>query len=123
MVGVAMPEATSTQTQGTQTQGTQVHGTQADTHGMRLTLNTDGQRHPMLNATTVFTFFAGIAAFALGLVVKAHLAATILGIVAFGVGMTAQMFSATREQRIFIMAGIIAAGVGAGVGLAHGGFG
>jgi hypothetical protein len=88
-----------------------------------LTLNTDGQRHPALNAATAFTFFGGIAAFALGLVVKAHLAATILGIVAFGIGMTAQMFSATREQRVFIMAGIIAAGVGAGIALAHGGFG
>ena len=103
-----MPEATSTQTEPT---------------GVRLTLNTDGQRHPMLNAATVFTFLAGIAAFALGLVVKAHLAASVVGIAAFGVGMTAQMMSATREQRVFIMAGIIAAGVGAGLGLAHGGFG
>jgi hypothetical protein len=103
-----MPEATSTQ---------------PETHGMRFTLNTDGQRHPKLNAATAFTFVAGIAAFALGLVVKAHLAATVLGILAFGVGMTAQMLSATREQRIFIMAGIIGAGIGAGLGLAPGGFG
>jgi len=89
----------------------------------RLTLNTDGRRHPQLNAATAFTFLGGIAAFALGLVVRAHLAATILGIVVFGAGMVAQMFSATREQRVFIVAGIIAAGVGAGVALAHGGFG
>jgi hypothetical protein len=107
-LGVSMPEATSTQT---------------ETHGMRLTLNTDGQRHPMLNAATAFTFVAGIAAFALGLMVKAHLAATVVGIAAFGVGMTTQMLSATREQRVFIMAGIIAAGVGGGLGIAHGGFG
>jgi hypothetical protein len=108
-----MPEATSTQTQGTH----------AETHGMRLTLNTDGQRHPALNAATAFTFFVGIAGFALSLVVNAHVVATCLGIAAFGVGMTTQMFSATREQRVFIMAGVIAAGVGAGLGLAHGGFG
>ena len=113
-----MPEATSTQTQGTQMQGTH-----AGTHGMRLTLNTDGQRHPVLNAATAFTFFGGIAAFALGLVVNAHVVATCLGIAAFGVGMTTQMFSATREQRVFIMAGVIGAGIGAGLGLAHGGFG
>jgi hypothetical protein len=112
-----MPEVTSTQTQGAQT-----HGTQTQAPVPRLTLNTDGQRHPQLNAATAFTFVGGIAAFALGLVVNAHLAATILGIVAFGVGMVAQMFSATREQRVFIMAGIIAAGVGGGLGLAHGGF-
>jgi len=108
-----MPEATSTQTQDTQ----------AQPRVPRLTLNTDGQRHPMLNAATIFTFLGGIAAFALGLVVKAHLAATILGIVVFGAGMVAQMFSATREQRVFIVAGIIAAGIGGGLGLAHGGFG
>jgi uncharacterized membrane protein len=113
-----MPEATSAQTQGTPMQGTH-----AGTHRNRLTLNTDGQRHPMLNAATAFTFFGGIAAFALALVVHLHVVATCLGIAAFGVGMTTQMFSATREQRVFIMAGVIGAGVGAGLGLAHGGFG
>src|ERR1700739_1830412 len=105
-----MPEATSTQTQGIHTQNTQAHAP-------RLTLNTDGRRHPRLNAATAFTFFGGIAAFALGLVVEAHLAATVLGTVVFGAGMASQMMSETREQRVFIMAGIIAAGVGAGVGL------
>ena len=108
-----MPEATSTQTQHTQAQA-----------GVpRLTLNTDGQRHPMLNVATAFTFLGGIAGFAIGLVVSAHLVATVLGIAVFGVGMVTQMFSATREQRVFIVAGIIAAGVGAGLALAHGGFG
>jgi hypothetical protein len=33
------------------------------------------------------------------------------------------MVSATREQRVFIMAGIIAAFVGMGLSIAHGGFG
>jgi hypothetical protein len=113
-----MPEAASTQTHGAQKQGAQARAREPV-----LTLNTDGQRHPMLNAATAFTFLGGIAAFALGLVVSAHLAATILGILVFGVGMVAQMFSATREQRVFIVAGIIAAGVGGGLGLAHGGFG
>jgi len=113
-----MPEATSTQTQSAQ-----IHGTQTQARVPRLTLNTDGQRHPLLNAATAFTFVGGIAAFALGLVVNAHRAATILGVVAFGVGMVTQMFSATREQRVFIVAGIIAAGVGGGLALAHGGFG
>jgi hypothetical protein len=89
----------------------------------RLTLNSDGQRHPALNAVTALTFVGGIVAFALGLVISAHLAATILGILIVGVGMTAQLMSATREERIFIVAGIIGAFVGAGLGLAHGGFG
>ena len=52
----------------------------------RLTLNSDGQRHPALNAVTALTFVGGIVAFALGLVISAHLAATILGILIVGVG-------------------------------------
>ena len=51
------------------------------------------------------------------------MAATILGLATFGVGMVGQMLSATREQRILIITGIIAGAVGAGLGIAHGGFG
>jgi hypothetical protein len=89
----------------------------------RLTLNSDGQRHPMENALTVFSFAAGIVALALGFIVRAHLPGTVLGIVAFVVGMYSQLVSNTREQRIFIMAGIIAGFVGMGLAIAHGGFG
>jgi hypothetical protein len=89
----------------------------------RLTLNSDGQRHPLENALTAFTFVVGILAFALGFIVRAHVAGTVLGIVAFVVGLYAQMVSATREQRVFIMAGIIASFVGLGLSVAHGGFG
>ena len=39
------------------------------------------------------------------------------------VGLYAQMVSNTREQRVLIMAGVIAAFVGLGLGIAHGGFG
>jgi hypothetical protein len=102
-----MPEAIST------TQG----------RAPRLSLNSDGQRHPVLNAVTAFTFVAGIAAFALGLIVRDHLTATVVGMVAFAVGMVAQLISATREERIFIVAGLVAAFVGLGLGIAHGGFG
>jgi len=88
-----------------------------------LTLNGDGQRHPLLNVATVLVFFAGIAAFALGLVVRAHLAATILGLVTFAGGLYAQLVSATREERILIVIGLVGAFVGLGLGIAHGGFG
>jgi hypothetical protein len=92
-------------------------------HAPRITLNSDGKRHPLLNVATAFTFFAGIAAFALGLIVSAHLAATVTGVVAFTVGLYCQLVSATREERIFIVTGIVAAFVGIGLGIAHGGFG
>jgi hypothetical protein len=103
-----MPEAISTQTSG---------------RAPRLTLNTDGRRHPVLNVATTFTFAAGIGAFALGLIIREHLAATVVGMAAFGIGMVAQLVSATREERIFIVAGLVAAFVGMGLGIAHGGFG
>ena len=96
---------------------------QADVRAPRLTLNSDGKRHPVLNAVTAFTFVAGAAAFPLGLIVRDHLVATVVGMVVFAVGMAAQLVSATREQRIFIVAGLVAAFVGMGLGIAHGGFG
>ena len=89
----------------------------------RVTLNSDGQRHPTENALTVFTFVAGIVALAIGFVVSLHVVGTVLGLVTFVVGLYAQMVSNTREQRILIMAGLIASFVGLGLSVAHGGFG
>jgi hypothetical protein len=106
-----MPDAVSTQPQA-----------QARGRVPRFTLNSDGQRHPVLNAITAVTFFAGIAAFVLGLIVRFHVAATTIGIATFALGLFAQMMSATREERIFIVTGIVAAFVGMGLGIGHGGF-
>ncbi len=89
----------------------------------RISLNSDGKRHPVENSLTAFTFIAGIVAFTTGLIVRDHVLATIVGALGFGVGMYAQMISATREQRVFIMAGVVASFVGLGIGIAHGGFG
>jgi hypothetical protein len=88
-----------------------------------LTLNSDGQSHPLLNIATAFTLVIGVAAFACGLIVRAHFMATALGILGLGVGMVTQLNSATREERILIVTGIIAAVVGLGLGVGHGGFG
>src|SRR5258707_12178643 len=85
----------------------------------RLTLNSDGQRHPLQNALTAFTFAAGIVAFAVGFIVRAHLVGTGLGLPAFAVGLYAQMISATREQRAFLMAAIVAPFVGIGLTVRH----
>lgn len=112
-LGVAVPEAISTPTQSrSQTRRPQ-----------RLTLNSDGERHLLLNSVALLTVVAGVAAFPLGLIVKDHLLATVLGMAAFGVGLLAQLYSATREQRIVVMAGVVAGFVGMGLGIAHGGFG
>ena len=89
----------------------------------RLTLNSDGEPHPVENALTLFTFVGGLVVFAIGFVVSLHLIGTVLGLVVFLVGLYAQMVSNTREQRVLIMTGIIGSFVGLGLSIAHGGFG
>ena len=92
-------------------------------------LNSDGQPHRTINILAVFTLVVGLISFVLGLVVRnAHtgaaaiVTATVTGLVACLVGLYTQMISATREQRILIVTGIIAGFVGLALGLAKGGF-
>jgi hypothetical protein len=95
----------------------------AHPHLPHVTLNSDGRPHPLLNTLTWITLVFGIVSFALGFVVRAHLAACVIGLVALAVGLYAQMMSETREERMLIVTGLVAAFVGAGLGFAHGGFG
>ena len=92
-------------------------------------LNSDGQPHPVENMLTIFTLVVGLVSFALGMVVRnAHTGATVIiiatatGLVSCLVGLYAQMISATREQRVLIVTGIIAGFVGLAIGLSKGGF-
>ncbi len=97
----------------------------------RINLNSDGQPHPLLNAASVFTLIIGLVSFALGLLLRTGpgsetawaVAAAVTGLVALLVGLLTQMMSATREERIIVVTGIIAAFVGLCLGLAHGGLG
>jgi hypothetical protein len=111
-VVAVMPEAVETQSPETQSRRP----------ASRLTLNSDGRSHPVVNGLTLFSFVIGVVAFALGLIVATHFAATAAGIAGFGVGLAVQLNSATREQRILIVTGIIAAFVGMALGIGHGGF-
>jgi hypothetical protein len=86
------------------------------------TLNTDGQRHPLINAAAAYTIGAGLASFVLGMLSLSHFICTLLGVTGFIVGLLAQMASATRAERMFIVFGIVASFVGMGLGFAHGGF-
>lgn len=87
-----------------------------------ISLNEDGKRHPLQNSLAVFTLITGVPACILGFVVVAHFPAVLLGLLALFVGMYDQMISVTRNQRIVIVTGLVAAFVGAGLGFAHGGF-
>ena len=86
-----------------------------------LTLNSDGEKHTVVNALAVFTLIAGAVAFALGFIVARHFIASWIGLAALAVGFYAQMISATREQRIVIVTGLVAAFVGLMLAFAHGG--
>ncbi len=84
--------------------------------------STAGSRHPVQLGLTAFTLLAGLIAFAAGLIVRLHLAATVLGLAALVVGLCVQMISVSRVERILLMAGVVPAFVGICLGLAHGGF-
>jgi hypothetical protein len=88
----------------------------------RLTLNSDGQRHPLENSLSMFTMATGVGSFAVGWVVSLHILATVLGLVSLVVGLYAQLISATRAERMVIVTGLVAAFVGASLGIGHGGF-
>jgi hypothetical protein len=93
-------------------------------------LNSDGRRHPVVNILTIFILADGLASFVLGMIVRnvpnlvaaVHVIATATGLLAMLVGLYVQMISATREQRILIVTGIIAGFVGLALGLSKGGF-
>lgn len=96
--------------------------TQPHPHLPHVTLNDDGQRHPVQNTLALVTLGLGIPSFILGFIVATHFPAVILGLVALFIGMYDQMISATRSERMVIVTGLVAAFVGAGLGFAHGGF-
>ena len=92
-------------------------------------LNSDGQPHPVQNILTIVTLVLGLVSFALGMVIRnAHTGAAVIviatatGLVSCLVGLYVQMISATREQRVLIVTGIIAGFVGLALGLSKGGF-
>jgi hypothetical protein len=93
-------------------------------------LNSDGQRHPVVNILTIFTLVVGLVSFVLGMIVRNapnvaaawHVIATGTGLAAMLVGLYVQMISATRGQRVLIVTGIIAGFVGLALGLSKGGF-
>ena len=87
-----------------------------------LTLNTDGKRHPLLNAAAAYTVVAGLVSLVLGMLAIQHIAGTILGVTGMMIGLLGQMMSATRAERMVIVFGIVASFVGMALGFGHGGF-
>jgi hypothetical protein len=94
-----------------------------------LDLNSDGRPHTLLNAASIFTLVVGLLSFALGLFLRTGpssihawaIVASVTGLVVLLVGLFCQMLSATREERILLVTGMIAGFVGLALGMAHGG--
>jgi hypothetical protein len=105
-------------------------GTSRPGRSPRPNLNSDGRAHPLLNVASFFTLIVGLLSFALGLFLRTGpggehgwaIAAAATGLVALLVGLLGQMMSATREERVILVTGILAGFVGLCLGLAHGGF-
>jgi hypothetical protein len=84
----------------------------------------------LLNLASVGTLVAGLVAFVLGMMLRYDagtgkgfaIAAAAIGLVTLLVGLFAQMMSATRQERILLVTGMVAGFVGLALGLAHGGF-
>jgi hypothetical protein len=106
---------------------------QSGGHGRfpHVSLNSDGRPHPVVNGLTIFVLVIGLASFVLGLVIRNvpgasglgwAIASAGTGLAAILIGLFTQMISATREQRVLIVGGIIAGFVGFALGIAHGGF-
>ena len=83
-----------------------------------------------LMAGAGLTLLLGLLSFVLGMVVRnapsapaaLHVVATVIGGLSMVLGLFLQMISATRNERIIIVTGMIAGFVGAALGLAAGGF-
>ncbi|MGH3165294.1 MAG: hypothetical protein ACRDN0_05290 [Trebonia sp.] len=107
------------------------HGDLKHGHFPHITLNSDGRPHPILNVAAVLILVIGLTAFVLGIIIAnisnpgpaLAVPAAVLGLVSLFGGLYAQMVSATREERVLIVAGIICGFVGLALGLAHGGLG
>ena len=98
-------------------------------HVAGLTLNSDGRPHPLLNAACVFTLVIGLVSIGLGMYLRYGRARSrwrsrpgSLAWSACIVGLVTQMLTATREERIINVVGMVAAFIGLAMGLGHGGF-
>jgi hypothetical protein len=85
-------------------------------------LNNDGRRHPLQNSLAVTTIMLGMITLVLGLIVRAHIFGSILGLINFPLALYSQMTSATIGERWLNVVGLVATAVGFALSLAHGGF-
>ncbi|MGN6243671.1 MAG: hypothetical protein ACTHQ3_08350 [Motilibacteraceae bacterium] len=85
-------------------------------------LPADAREHPREAGLAVVVLVLGAAAVVCGLVDGWHLAGSVTGLAGVLLGFYDQYLSATRAERMVIIPGLVLAGLGLGLSLAHGGF-
>lgn len=87
----------------------------------RLTFNTDGRRHPLINSLAVVTLVLGAVAVVSSAFASLHLLSSWTGLVGILTGGWGQFISATTTERFALIIGLGMAAVGFYIGVAHGG--
>lgn len=90
-------------------------------HLPHITLNTDGERHPIENSLTIATAMLAAVALSCAWVSSLHAVASWAGALGVVIGLRAQLVSATRGERGVNVIALGAAAVGMGLGLHNGG--
>jgi hypothetical protein len=93
----------------------------AQHHHRHLTLNTDGENHPLENALTLAVALLGAVAAISAFFPEAHVLSSWAGLLGVAAGIYGQYRSATTAERFVILVGWGAAAVGLAIGLANGG--
>lgn len=88
----------------------------------RLTLNTDGQRHPRENALALIALGAGLLSLLFAISSALHVPGSVLGAAGVLVAAYDQMISKTTAERWVIVVAGIASALGLALNIAHGGF-
>ncbi|GAA2443163.1 hypothetical protein GCM10010191_69470 [Actinomadura vinacea] len=87
-----------------------------------LTLNTDGERHPVENSLAVASITLGLLALVLGFIPATHFFGALAGVIGLPLSLYSQLVSATTGERWLNVVGMVASFVGAAFALSHGGF-
>ncbi|MBO2453566.1 hypothetical protein J4573_41205 [Actinomadura barringtoniae] len=87
-----------------------------------ISLNTDGERHPVENSLAVAAICIGLAALVLGFIPATHFFGALAGVIGLPLALYSQMVSATTGERWLNVVGMVGSFVGAGFAISHGGF-
>ena len=92
----------------------------ARSHLPRVTLNTDGQRHPRENALAAVAVALAVVSLLCAFAPDLHFVGSATGLVGVLVGVFDQYVSATRAERMVIVPAIVGAALGLALGVVFG---